>query len=82
MSTRQRAVMLCGWGVKAGIACLQVKLCVVISERFEKCSWCLKELYKCPGVLYFTSVVQVVQSVGCVFVCVRIMTFERKLVDL
>ena len=81
--------MLCGWGVKAGMACLQVKLCVVISERFEKCNWCLKELCKCPGLLYFrpTSMVQVVQSVGCVFVCVRIMTlevydFERKLVDL
>jgi len=35
MSTSQRAVMLCGWGVKACMACFQVKLCVVISERFE-----------------------------------------------
>jgi len=26
--------MLCGWGVKAGMACLQVKLCVAVSERF------------------------------------------------
>jgi len=26
MSTGQRAVMLCGWGVKAGMACLQIKL--------------------------------------------------------
>jgi len=34
MSTSQRAVMLCGWGVKAGMACLQVKLCVAIPERF------------------------------------------------
>jgi len=79
--------MLCGWEVKAGIACLQVKLCVVISERFEKCNRCLKALYRCPGLLYFTSVVQVVQSGGYVFVCVKIMTFEvydfeRKLVDL
>jgi len=29
--------MLYGWGVKAGMACLQVKLCVAISERFRKC---------------------------------------------
>jgi len=37
MSTSQRAVMLCGWGVKAGMTCLQVKLCVAILERFGKC---------------------------------------------
>jgi len=36
MSTSQRAVMLCGWGVKAGMACLQVKVGVAISERFRK----------------------------------------------
>jgi len=29
MSTSQRAVMLCIWGVKAGMACLQVKLGVL-----------------------------------------------------
>jgi len=31
--------MLCGWGVKAGVACLQVTLCVAIpaDERFGKC---------------------------------------------
>jgi len=29
ISTSQRAVMLCSWGVKAGMACLQVKLCVL-----------------------------------------------------
>jgi len=27
ISTSQKAVMLCGWGVKAGICNLQVKLC-------------------------------------------------------
>jgi len=37
ISTRQRAVMLCGWGVKAGMACLPAKLCVAISARFRKC---------------------------------------------
>ena len=37
MSTSQMAVMLCGWGVKADMACLQVKLCVAIFERFRKC---------------------------------------------
>jgi len=37
ISTSQRAVMLCGWGVKAGMTCLQVKLYVAISERFGKC---------------------------------------------
>jgi len=52
MSTSQTAVMLCGWGVKAGMACLQVKLCVDISERF-KMHWYFKALYKCPGLLCF-----------------------------
>jgi len=37
MSTSQRAVMLCGWGEKAGMACLQIKLSVAIFERFGKC---------------------------------------------
>jgi len=37
MSTSQRAVMLCGWGVKTGMACLQVKLRVAVAARFEKC---------------------------------------------
>jgi len=37
MSTGQRAVMLCGWGVKATMACLQVTLCAGIPERFGKC---------------------------------------------
>jgi len=36
MSTSQMAVMLCSWGVKAGMARLQVKLGVAISERFGK----------------------------------------------
>jgi len=49
-------VMLCGWGVKAGMACLQVKLYVAISERFRKCNWYLKALYKCPGLLYFFTI--------------------------
>jgi len=53
MSISQRAVMLCGWGVKAGMACLQVKMRVAISECFGKCIWYLKVLYKCPGFLYF-----------------------------
>jgi len=38
MSTSQRAVILYGWGVKAGMACLQVKLYVAISERFGNAS--------------------------------------------
>jgi len=54
MSTSQRAVMLCGWGVKAGMTCLQVKLCDAISERFRKCTWYLSALYKCPGILPLT----------------------------
>ena len=46
--------MLYSWGVKAGMACLQVKLCVAISERFIKYNWYLKALYMCPGlVCYF-----------------------------
>jgi len=35
------------------MACLQVKLCIAISERFTKCIWYLKSLFKCPGLLYF-----------------------------
>jgi len=53
MSTSQRAVMLCGCGVKVGMAGLQVKQCVAISERFRKSIWYLKALYKCPALLYF-----------------------------
>jgi len=34
--TSHIAVMLCGWGVKAGMA-LQVKLSVATSDRFGKC---------------------------------------------
>ena len=51
-------MMLCGWGVKAGMACLQVKLYVPISERFRKCNGPIgiqiKALYKCPGLLLLT----------------------------
>ena len=54
MSTSQTAVMLCGWGVKACMAWLQVKLCVAIPERFRKRIWYLKTLYKCSGLLCFT----------------------------
>jgi len=55
MSTSQRAVMLCGWE-KCRMACSQVKLCVAISERFRKCIWYLKALFKYPGLLllYFS----------------------------
>ena len=38
--------MLCTRGVKAGMAYLQVKLCVAITERFRKYIWYLKALYK------------------------------------
>jgi len=58
MSTSQMAVMLCGWEVKEGMACLQVKLCVAISERFRKHIWYLKTLYKCQvcfALLYIIS---------------------------
>jgi len=51
MSTSQRAVMLCTWGVKAVMAYLQVKLCLAITERLRKCIWYLKALYKCPCLL-------------------------------
>jgi len=46
MSTSQKAMMLCGWGVKTGMACLQIKLCVAISQRYGKCTSYLKALYK------------------------------------
>jgi len=48
MSTSPTAMMLYGWAVKAGMACLQVKL-FCISDRFGKCYSFLKALYKCPG---------------------------------
>jgi len=51
--------MLCGWGVKAGMACLQVKLCVAVSERFRKCNWYLKALYTNVHVYCFTLTVKV-----------------------
>jgi len=55
MSTSQRVVMLCGWGAKAGMACLQVKLCVAIPERFR--IWYIKALGKCPGLLSLLTIV-------------------------
>jgi len=36
MNASQSAVMLYGWRVRAGMACLRVKPCVAISERFRK----------------------------------------------
>jgi len=59
MSTSQTAVMLCGWEVKAGIACLQVKLYVAVFERFEKCYSILKARYKCPDLLLYFNIVLV-----------------------
>jgi len=53
MSTSQTVVMLNGWGIKAGMACLQVKLCVAISERFGKCIWYLKALCRWEDLLTF-----------------------------
>ena len=52
--------MVSGWGVKAGMACLQVKLCVAVSERLRKHTWYLKALYKCPDLLllYFYYIFQ------------------------
>jgi len=47
--------MLCGWGVRAGMAMFAgktVKLCVAVSERFGKMLH-LKALYKCPGLLIY-----------------------------
>jgi len=35
ISTSQMAVMLCGWGVKAGVACLQVKLCMLPNQLWK-----------------------------------------------
>jgi len=35
MSTSPRAVMLCDWGVKVIMACLQVKLCGVNPSALE-----------------------------------------------
>jgi len=46
MSTSQRAVMLCGWGVKAGMACLQIMPYLSALEKT------LKALFKCPGLLF------------------------------
>ena len=50
MSTSQRAVILCAWGVKAGLACLQVKVCVVTSFRFGKCYLYINIGSVCPSV--------------------------------
>ena len=44
--------MLSSWGVKAGMAFLQVKLCDAISERFRKCIYYLKAIYKRSGLLF------------------------------
>ena len=61
--TTQKAVMLCGCGAKAGMACLQTKLCVAISERFRKCIGILRRFTKCPGLLYLLCIEFVTVSV-------------------
>ena len=38
------------------MACLRVKLCVAISERFRKRIWYLKALYECSGLLTLLAV--------------------------
>jgi len=38
------------------MACLQVKLCVAISERFRKRIWYLRALYECSGLLTLLAV--------------------------
>jgi len=57
MTTSHRAVMLYGWGVKAGMAFLQLKLCWHL-----KAYWYLKALYKCPDLLYFTELTEARES--------------------
>jgi len=46
------AVMLCGWGVKAGMVYLQVKLCDPCLSTFE--ALCLKMRYTNRRIVYFT----------------------------
>jgi len=62
MSTSQRVVMLCGWGVKAGMVCLQIKLCVAISEHFRQCSWYSKALHNVE-VYFLATICKTVSSV-------------------
>ena len=50
MSTSQRAVMFCGWGVKAGMVYLQVKLCDPCLSAFE--TLCGKMRYTNRRILY------------------------------
>jgi len=52
MSTGQRKMMFCGWGVKAGLLVFGVKPCI-ISERFGGLVVATKR-YKNPRLLYFT----------------------------
>ena len=52
MSTSQRAVMFCGWGVKAGWCNLQVKLGDPCLSAFE--TVCVKMRYTNRRILYFT----------------------------
>jgi len=61
MSISQRAVMPCGWGVKAGMVCgWQVKLCDPVVTRgpylsaLEIRSLYMKRYINSPSLLYFT----------------------------
>jgi len=52
--------MLCGWGVNAGMAYLQVKLCVAISERFGNAivlKGALRNIQVYRTLLYFRTIV-------------------------
>jgi len=62
-----RATMTLGIGPHSS---LQVKLCVAICERFRKCIWYLKALYKCPSLLlHFTLLCNAKQTVEKIYCC-------------
>jgi len=57
VSTSQRAVMPCGWGVKAGMVRVWVAACYTraISERFRDKELIIKRYINSPCLLYFTN---------------------------
>ena len=54
MNASQSAVMLYGWRVRAGMACLRVKPCVAIYERFNKyIGTVFKDALQMAGLLFY-----------------------------
>jgi len=79
--------MLCGWEVKAVMACLQVTLCVAIPERFGnaivfKCVLQMSRFFSPrKGGSMFLPPIFYLSVCLSVYVCLSVTTITKKIVD-